>query len=172
MCICVGLPSSNIRARHSRVSCLTASWHTSRATETGNAQKFLQRGNEDLCHSPRITQRADETELSAYLQSLSADSESDPLQWWEDHRDGPFAQARMWSHVTIPHSCQNPLTVVTLATDWLSQTKTNHKYKRDSTPPAMWLYVNERASQSQPGRLPLCFAHITYFALPLQNDHN
>lgn len=25
-------------------------------------------------------------------------------------------------------------------------------------------------SQSQPGRL--CFARVTYFALPLQNDHN
>lgn len=36
----------------------------------------------------------------------------------------------------------------------------------------MWLYVNERASQSQPGRLPLRFAHITYFALLLQNYHN
>lgn len=45
------------------------------------------------------------TELSAYLQSLSADSESDPLQWWEDHqgighRDGPFAQASLWPCVT------------------------------------------------------------------------
>lgn len=27
------------------------------------------------------------TELSAYLQSVSADSESDPLQWWKDHEE-------------------------------------------------------------------------------------
>lgn len=52
--------------------------------------------------APESLRELMKTELSAYLQSLSADSESDPLQWWEDqegigHRDGPSAQARMWS---------------------------------------------------------------------------
>lgn len=105
-CIWVGLPPSNIRPRHSRVSCLTASWRTSslrtRATETGNAQKFLQRANDDLCHSHRITQS---WWKQSCLSTCSADSELDPLQWWEEHKgighcDGPFAQASLWSCVT------------------------------------------------------------------------
>lgn len=43
--------------------------------------------------APESLRELMKTELSAYLQSLSADSESDPLQWWGDHegighRDG------------------------------------------------------------------------------------
>lgn len=74
----VGLPSSNVWPGHSRVSC------TNRTRATGKKKKgFFKKGNNELC---QITQRQ---ELSA-LQSLSADSKSDPLQWWQDHDDFPI----------------------------------------------------------------------------------
>lgn len=75
--ICVGLPA--LMSDQS-----TAGSPAPTEPEPPKKEKgFLKKGNNDLC---QITQRQ---ELSS-LQSLSADSKSDPLQWWEDHDNFPI----------------------------------------------------------------------------------
>lgn len=48
---------------------------------------FFKKATTSSATAPPSPREQMKTEFSAYLQSVSADSESDPLQWWKDHEE-------------------------------------------------------------------------------------